>query len=291
MKSILLFILTVLLAISCGTSVKRPTPMASDNVSKVPFDSGYALVNGLNMYYEIYGEGNPLVLIHGGGSTIQSTFGRVIPLLAKNHKLIAVELQAHGRTGDRKTALSFTQDADDIAALLQFLEIPKADIFGFSNGGTTALEMGIRHPGMVGKIVAASPLAKRNGAPDWFWQVMSKAKLQNMPAQLRTAYLEVNPDSAGLQNMHDKDAERMINFTDIPDEQLEGIQSPVFIIIADNDVILEEHGKELVNLIPDSKLLIVPGMHGSYIGEITSFKPGTKTSDYVIPQIEEFLGD
>src|ERR1700732_671147 len=81
--------------------------------------NGYSEVNGIKMYYEIYGQGKPLVLIHGGGSTIQTTFGRVIPMLAKHRRLIAIELQAHGRTSDREQDLSFEQDADDIATLLK----------------------------------------------------------------------------------------------------------------------------------------------------------------------------
>lgn len=85
-----------------------------------PSESGYAPVNGLNMYYEIYGEGDmPLVLIHGGGSTIQSNFANIIPLWAENRKVIAMELQAHGRTGDRENGVSFSQDAKDVAALLK----------------------------------------------------------------------------------------------------------------------------------------------------------------------------
>ena len=82
------------------------------------FKNGYSNVNGLQMYYEVYGQGKPLVLIHGGGSTIQTSFGKIIPLLSKNRQIIAVELQAHGRTNDRDTFLSFEQDADDVATLL-----------------------------------------------------------------------------------------------------------------------------------------------------------------------------
>src|SRR5690242_11657662 len=94
----------------------------------------YATVNGLKMYYEIHGSGQPLVLIHGGGSTIKSTFGRILPDLAKTHRVIAVELQAHGHTADIDRPLSFEQDADDVAALLKQLHIEKADVMGFSNG-------------------------------------------------------------------------------------------------------------------------------------------------------------
>ncbi len=88
------------------------TISASD---KTTMTNGYSEVNGIKMYYEIYGQGKPLVLIHGGGSTIQTSFGKVIPLFAKNRKVIAVEMQAHGRTSDRNADLSFEQDADDIA--------------------------------------------------------------------------------------------------------------------------------------------------------------------------------
>ena len=99
-----------------------------------PATRGYSEVNGLNMYYEVYGAGRPLVLLHGGGSTIQTSFGNIIPLLAKSRQIIAVELQAHGHTHDRDAELTFTQDADDVAALLKNLHIARADILGFSNG-------------------------------------------------------------------------------------------------------------------------------------------------------------
>jgi pimeloyl-ACP methyl ester carboxylesterase len=115
------------------------------------FKSGYSDVNGIKMYYEIYGEGELLVLIHGGGSTIQSTFGRAIPLLEKDYKLMAVELQNHGRTGSRDIPQTFEQDADDVATLLKNLGISEANFFGFSNGGHTALQIAIRHPGIVKK--------------------------------------------------------------------------------------------------------------------------------------------
>src|ERR1700761_2098600 len=100
--------------------------------------TGYADVNGISMYYEIHGHGDiPLVLIHGGGSTIETSFGQLLPLFSAVGKVIAVELQAHGRTGDRDAPETFIQDADDVAGLLKYLKVDKADILGFSNGGTT----------------------------------------------------------------------------------------------------------------------------------------------------------
>lgn len=96
------------------------------------------------------------MLVHGGGSTIESTFGRVLPELAKAHQVIAVELQAHGHTKDIDRPLSFAQDADDVAALLKQLRVEKADFMGFSNGATTCIQVAIRHPNLVNKLVLAS---------------------------------------------------------------------------------------------------------------------------------------
>lgn len=97
--------------------------------------SGYASVNGFKIYYEIHGSGVPLVLIHGAGSTIQTSFGRVIHSFAKERQVIAVELQGHGHTPDTNRLWTFEQEADDVARLLGYLKIERADFFGFSNGG------------------------------------------------------------------------------------------------------------------------------------------------------------
>ena len=121
MKSaIVYFVITILAFASCnhaGQATKNFEQMNATVNDTVNFRNGLSEVNDIKMYYEIYGDGKPLVLIHGGGSTIQTSFGRVIPLLSKNRQLICVELQAHGRTGDRSTGTSFEQDADDVAAL------------------------------------------------------------------------------------------------------------------------------------------------------------------------------
>lgn len=251
--------------------------------------SGYSDVNGLKIYYEIYGQGKPLVLVHGGGSTIQTCFEKIIPLLAKNRKLIAVELQAHGRTSDRNADLTFEQDADDIATLLKNLNIDKADFLGFSNGGTTTLQIAIRHPEIVDKMILGSALAKRNGMPGWFWDFMAEASLENMPELLKEGYKKVAADTNGLQVMHDRDVKRMVNFKDIPDELIKSIKVPTLIIIGDKDVITPEHAIEMHRQIANSELAIIPGGHGQYIGEITTITPDFKESDLVVPMIEKFL--
>ena len=290
-RTILLFVLALPTLISCNQTAQSEGENNKQIITNntLAFKNGYSEVNGIRMYYEIYGQGKPLVLIHGGGSTIQSNFEKVIPLFAKSRKVIAVELQAHGRTSDRNADLSFEQDADDVVTLLKNMKIDKADFFGFSNGGTTTLQIAIRHHEIVDKIVLGSALAKRNGVPEWFWGFMEQAKLENMPKQLKTAYKQIAPDTSGLQVMHDRDAKRMVNFKDIPDEQIKSIKIPTLIIIGDKDVITPEHAIELNRQINNSELAIIPGGHGEYIGEITTLKPDTKESDFVMPMIEKFL--
>ncbi|MEZ4945887.1 MAG: alpha/beta hydrolase [Cyclobacteriaceae bacterium] len=290
--SIYRFTLNCLLLLTLANCQPNTTKSDSYNEmeSAIQLSKDYSTVNGLKMYYETYGQGKPLVLIHGGGSTIQSNFGNVIPLLSKNRKVIAMELQAHGRTVDRDDDLSFEQDADDIASLLKNLNIDKADFFGFSNGGTTAMQIAIRHPEMVDKIILGSALAKRSGVPEWFWEFMEQATLDKMPEQLKTAYKQVAPDASGLQTMHDRDAKRMINFKDISDDQIKSIQAPTLIIIGDKDIITPEHAIELSRQIPNARLAIIPGGHGEYIGEITTLSDAFITAELaVLPLIKSFL--
>lgn len=283
------YILTLL---SCNNAIESRqinNQINAKTTDSLSFRNGYSAVNGLKMYYEEYGEGKPLILIHGGGSTIQTNFEKIIPILAKKRKVIAMELQAHGRTNDRNTETTFEQDADDIATLLKNLNIEKADFLGFSNGGTTTLQIAIRHPQIVDKMILGSALAKRNGVPDWFWGFMSKASLENMPQQLKDGYKKVASDPNGLQIMHERDSKRMINFKDIPDSQITSIKAPALIIIGDKDIITPEHALELHRQLENSELAIIPGGHGDYIGEITTIKPDFKESELVIPMIERFL--
>jgi pimeloyl-ACP methyl ester carboxylesterase len=250
----------------------------------------YANVNGLKMYYEVYGNGFPLVLIHGGGSTISTTFGRILPLLVKTHKIIAVELQAHGHTADIDRPLSFEQDADDVAELLKQLHISKADIFGFSNGASTTLEIAIRHPEIVNKIIVASTMYKKEGSYPWFWDMMAHPTFEQMPQPLKDAYLQINPDTNALHTMYKRDVARMQSFKDIKEEDIKAIKAPALIICGDNDVVRPEHAVEMYRQMQHAKLMILPGGHGEYMGEITMVKPGHQEFP-VLPIIETFLNE
>ena len=251
--------------------------------------SGYADVNGISMYYEIYGNGMPLVLIHGGGSTIQTTFSKIIPLLEKNHKLIAVELQAHGHTSDREAPESFDQDADDVAALMNYLKIDKADFLGFSNGGNTAMKIGMKYPSMVSKLVVISAFYKREGMINGFFEGLEKAKLDDMPEHLRNAFLKIKNDSAALLTMFNKDRMRMVQFKDWNDNDLASIKAPTLLVLGDKDVVTTGHAVEMNRKINDSELLVLPGNHGSFIGEGMKENEDSKMPALTVGIIEEFL--
>jgi pimeloyl-ACP methyl ester carboxylesterase len=200
-----------------------------------------------------------------------------------------VELQAHGHTQDIDRPLGFEQDADDVAALLKQLKIEKADIMGFSNGGTTALQIAIRHPALVNKLVLASATFKRDGMQDGFFDGFKNASLEIMPQPLKEAYLKANPDSNGLQAMFNRDVARMIAFKDISDAAIKAIRAPTLVINGDTDVVRAEHALELSRTLPHAKLAILPGGHGDYIGEICAPDKNSKIPPLVTAMIEEFL--
>jgi len=290
-RTTILIALATLTVTGCNLQDKK-TGMPSTVTEEVKADSisGYAMVNGLKMYYEIYGEGPPLVLIHGGGSTIQTSFGRVLPSLSKTHKVIAVELQAHGHTADIDRPLSFEQDADDVAGLLKYLQISRADIFGFSNGASTTLEMAIRHPELVNKIVVASTMYKKEGSYPWFWEMMAHAKFEDMPQQLKDAYLQINPDKDALYRMYERDVARMQSFKDMKEDDIRSIKAPALIIAGNADVVSPEHAVEMFRMLPQAKLAILPGVHGEYMGEITT-PQDTAFIASTVSLIEKFLGE
>lgn len=250
---------------------------------------GYATVNGINMYYEIHGEGKPLVLIHGGGSTIQTNFSKILPLFAAHYKVIAVELQAHGHTSDRNAPETFEQDADDVAVLLLHLNISKAYILGFSNGASTTMQIAIRHPQLAEKIIVVAGAYKRSGLINGFFDFMETASLDNMPMPLQEAFLKINPNREALQTMHDHDANRMRRFKDWNEEDVKSISCPALIINGDKDVITTEHALEISRAIPNAQLIILPGVHGECLGEICMPDAYSKQYEITAMLVQTFL--
>ncbi|MEJ7646140.1 MAG: alpha/beta hydrolase [Chryseolinea sp.] len=253
------------------------------------FSSGYAQTKAIEMYYEIRGQGPALVLVHGGGSTIASKRGRVIDGFAKTRKVIAVELQAHGHTKDIARALSFEQDADDVHALLKALNIAQADFIGFSNGGNTVMQIAIRHPAQVKRIAVCSSFFKREGIYPQVWDFISNGTVDSMPQALKDAYLTINNDKNGLKAMHDRDRQRMVDFSDCPVDQLRGIQAETLLVIGDSDIVKPEHAVEMYRLIPAARLAVLPGGHGMYLGEITMHKVESRQPHIFVELVNEFL--
>jgi pimeloyl-ACP methyl ester carboxylesterase len=289
-------VITALALISCQQqepTIEEKVQVINDTTMNTKtnsnFEAKYAEVNGIKMYYEVYGSGKPLVLIHGGGSTIGTSFGRIIPLLAKTHKVIGVELQAHGHTSDRGVPSSFEQDADDVAELLKQLNISNADILGFSNGGNTAMKLAMRHPESVGKLVIASSFYKRAGMPVAFLKGMEHATFADMPQVYKDAFLKINNDTNALKIMFQRDAHRMQTFKDWKDEDLKSIKAPSLIVVGDRDVMSVEHAVEMHRLIPGSRLAVLPANHGSYMGEIMMSDGGSKIPGLFVEMLNEFL--
>ncbi len=284
-------LLAMLALAACTSQGTGARPADATGIQPALIDSGHAPVNGISMYYEIHGSptGVPLVLLHGGGSTIDVTFGRMLPLLARTRRVIAVEEQGHGRTTDRAAPVRFETSADDVAALLRHLGIARADLLGFSNGASVGLQVAIRHPALVRSLVFASAMTRRDGAQSELWQFMAQADFSTMPRPLKDAFLRVNPDTAQLRVMHDKDAERMRNFQDVPAALLGSVRARTLILIGDRDIVTPGHAVELTRLIPGARLMVVPGGHGDYLGEAVMTARESRQPELTAGMIELFL--
>jgi pimeloyl-ACP methyl ester carboxylesterase len=257
----------------------------------------YAEVNGLNMYYEIHGAGEPLVVLHGAYMTIDA-MGEVVPQLAKSRQVIAVELQGHGRTADiEDRPITYEQMADDIAALLRHLAIEKADVFGYSMGGGVALQVAIRHPEAVRKLVVASASYTSDGMhPELLEMIPTITPEVFAGSPIEEAYLRTAPRPEDFPTLVAKLKQLdMEPFAWLP-EDIRGIAAPTLLIIGDSDAIRLEHAVEMFRLLgggvmgdmgglPKSQLAVLPGT--------THFvPPGSGVldhADWLVPMIGEFL--
>ena len=273
--------INVMLAVMLMTALPRGPVVALETA---PVKSGYAPVNRLKMYYEIHGatdgKNPPLVLLHGGGSTIETSFGNVLPSFAKTRQIIAFEQQGHGHTADIDRPFTFEQSADDTAALLRYLKIERADFFGYSNGGNVALQVAIRHPNLVHKLVVASAMFKRDGLYPELWESMKHATLESMPAELRETYLRVAPNPGNLRVFHDKCVKRMLEFKDWRLEDIQSINAPTMVMIGDDDIVRPEHAVEMFRVLPHAQLAVLPG---------TDHMTLVERADWQVSMIEAFL--
>ena len=176
--------------------------------------------------------------------------------------------------------------------ILDNLEIEKASFFGFSNGGNSAIQIAIRHPEIVDKLILSSTFYKREGLVPGFFDGMKQATIKDMPQSLKDAFLKINPDSSKLLTMFNKDKERMLNFTDWKDEDLNSIKAQTLIINGDRDVILPGHAVEMSALIFGSRLIILPAVHGAYLGAVDfNSNPNIKMIEMTAEIIIDFLSN
>lgn len=232
----------------------------------------YASVHGLKMYYEIHGTGRPLVLLHGAFGTIETDFGKVLSRFAKTRRVIAVEQQAHGRTGDVDRPLTYEQLANDVAELLRQLRIQNADFFGYSMGGAVAIHLGIAHPSLVRKLVFAGGTAYH---PDGFHPGLLEAEAKMKPEDLagtpwQKAYARIAPNPGNWPALVAKIKELDLKWAGWPSEDIRSIKAPTLLIIGDSDVVRPEHTVQMFRLLgggvagdlvglPRAQLAVLPG--------------------------------
>jgi pimeloyl-ACP methyl ester carboxylesterase len=226
-------------------------------------------VNGMEMYYEVSGEGDPLVVLHGAYMNIPS-MGEIIPMLAETHEVYAIEFQGHGRTTDIDRPITYPNLADDVAAFMDAVGLERADVFGYSMGAAAALQFAIRHPDKLDRLVVASTSFDASGWQPAFTEFipqMTPDMLVGSP--LETAYRELAPNPEGFRAL----AEKLIALEKEPmawEEDVKGIEAPVLIIAGDADVVTLEHSVALFRLLgggimgdmgtplPESRLAVMP---------------------------------
>ena len=251
-------------------------------------DSGYAAVNGLRMYYEVHGEdggGRPLVLLHGGVTTIELSFGAVLPGLAAGRRVIAAELQGHGRTADIERDMDLGFLAGDVAALLDHLGAGQADVLGFSLGGLVALQLAVDHPDRVGRLIAMSAGYASDGFHPEISDPAQWATSTRMPtaddfAQMREAYTRLAPDPGHFEAFAAKTSQAANNFKGWTAAELGRISAPTLLVFGDRDFIRLEHAVQMHELIPGAQLAVLPG--ATHMGVL-------RRADLVVPLVTGFL--
>lgn len=217
--------------------------------------TGYAPVNGLSIYYEIHGAGDPLILLHGGLMSTAS-FDHLVPLFAKTQQVITVDLQGHGRTADIDRPISSQAMADDIAGLMKHLQIAKADFLGYSLGAGVALQTAIRHPTLVRKLIIISTVFRRDG---WYPEIL--AQMEQMgpataemmkPSPLYKQYASVAPRPEDFPRLVTKMADLLRKNYDWS-KDVAAIKSPTMLIFGDADAIRPEHIVEFYGLLGGGK--------------------------------------
>jgi pimeloyl-ACP methyl ester carboxylesterase len=211
--------------------------------------TGYAPVNGLKMYYEVHGSGDPVVLLHGAFMTITNNWTGWIGELAKTRKVIAVELQGHGRTADIARDITSENSADDVAALLEHLKIQRADLIGYSMGGAVAMQCAIRHPDKVRKVVVISSMFRRDGMVKEALGAIPKLTADDFKGSpIEAEYKKLSPTPDDFPNFVKRMAATASKGRDFGADKLKATKAPMFFIHGDADGVRLEHVAEMFRL-------------------------------------------
>jgi pimeloyl-ACP methyl ester carboxylesterase len=211
--------------------------------------TGYAPVNGLKMYYEVHGSGDPVVLLHGAFMTITNNWTGWIAELSKTRKVIAVEMQGHGRTADIPRDITYENLADDVAALLDHLKIPRADVIGYSMGGAVAMQCAIRHPDKVRKVVVMSSMLRRDGAVKEGQDALANLTPDVFKGSpLEEEYKKLSPTPDDFPKFVMRLLASSSKGHDIGDDELKATTAPMFFIHGDADGVRLEHVAEMFRL-------------------------------------------
>jgi pimeloyl-ACP methyl ester carboxylesterase len=237
-----------------------------------PVSTGYAPVNGLQMYYEIHGSGGtPLLLLHGGLFDIDQQFGALLPSLAADRQVVAADFQGHGRTNDIDRPLRTPDLASDVLGLLQHLDLSQVDVFGFSVGGAVALHLAIRHPEVVRKLVVSSVSFHPDGDRPENTEAVGEMTVDMIAGTpMEQQYRAKSPHPDRLQDLLDKLGAYDKGFAGWSDDDIRGIAAPTLITVGDCDAVKLEHAVRFLQLrggdvngdfvgVPASQLAVFPG--------------------------------
>jgi pimeloyl-ACP methyl ester carboxylesterase len=253
---------------------------------------GYAPVNGLAMYYEIHGEGDPVVLLHGSFMTITNNWTETIAQLSRSRQVIAVEMQGHGRTADTDREFSYENLADDIAALLDYLTIPRVDLLGYSLGGGVAMQVAIRHPDKVRKVVSISASFRSDGLVQEAVEAFPRIEpgmFTGSPIEIEYRKLSPTPDH--FDTFVRRVLQAAIRPYDFGAETLEATQAPMLFIHGDADGVRLDHIAEMFRLKgggihgdlrprSESRLAVLPdATHVTLMQKM----------DVIVPMVNDFL--
>lgn len=294
---VLSWLIVMITAVSCDRdNSKNDSLSTSQNevISKQksePDQSGYADVNGLKMYYEVYGKGKPLVLLHGSFMNIPLNWSNFIPQLSQTRQVIVTELQAHGRTKDIARELSYEGMADDVSGLLNYLKIDSADVLGYSMGGGVAFQFAVRHPEQLRRLIVLSGSFSHDG----WWPEVEEAFATMTPEMFVGSTIQKQYDSLGNDPAEFPNFIKKVISIDLKpydwSKDVMKIEAPLFLALGDADGIRYEHALELfrakgggkmgdINGLPKSRLAILPGT--THVGMMYQ-------TDLLIPMISDFL--